>query len=656
MLQGNYDRPAMRWRRGTEIAPQAGLFVLGLVLGLSQLAHGAYDETTWEPIALGALAAAVALAAAAGRRPPIGLLAPLLGLWLWSLISSGWSDSTDDALAAANRWLLYAAAVAVLWWALDRDRRRAVALLAGAGAGILGVAVWMLVQMLTGHGPALFLGNRLSDPLGYVNGQAAYLLVGAWPLLALAERKGTKLGAIAAGVGMFGFVVLIGVGLLAQSRGWEAALTLTIVVLLLAVPGRRRRAAALLLGAVAVSVAFAPIADVWQRPSHVTGLVTAATTHRAAAAILLAAAGAAAVWMVAVFALERLAPQGSRRWLETGRAASAALALAAIAVIAVIAVNASTIANHVNREYHALVHLAPTTTGTRLLAGTGDRYDYWRVAMTEFGSEPLRGVGAGGFQPGYYLHRRTTEAIQQPHSLELQTLAELGLVGGLLLLAFLAAVAVGFARTARRAAGNRLARTVAVAAGGAFTAWLVQASVDWMALIPGLTAIALSAAAALYRPRRSTRIATRTRARVGLAAAATAVAIVGSVMIAPRIVSLNAQADARTALARNAPRGAITDATRGLEYDPSSVTALVLRSAGFARLHAFAPSLADLKRAITLEPQNWATWALLGDLLARRGDLVSARAAYRHALSLNPLEPELRSSLAGVAGPQARQG
>ena len=66
-------------------------------------------------------------------------------------------------------------------------------------------------------------------------------------------------------------------------------------------------------------------------------------------------------------------------------------------------------------------------------------------------------MGAGNYQPGYYLHRRTTEEIQQPHSLELQTLAELGLVGALLLAAFLIAVAIGFVRTAR-AAVQRLAR------------------------------------------------------------------------------------------------------------------------------------------------------------------------------------------------------
>ena len=46
------------------------------------------------------------------------------------------------------------------------------------------------------------------------------------------------------------------------------------------------------------------------------------------------------------------------------------------------------------------------------------------------------------------------------------------------------------------------------------------------------------------------------------------------------------------------------------------------------RLHAFPSSLSDLKRAVAVEPRNWVTWALVGDLLTRRGDRSGARAAY----------------------------
>ncbi len=166
------------------------LGLLGAALGVSQVVHGAYDESTWAPIALGALGLVLALAIGVPRRLPIAALAPLLGLWLWSLVSASWSDSSDAAHLAAARWLLYAAALALLCWAIADDRRRGTVLLTGAAAGIVGVAVWMLARMLGGHGAGLFLGTRLNDPLGYVNGQGGYLLAGLWPCLALAERRG----------------------------------------------------------------------------------------------------------------------------------------------------------------------------------------------------------------------------------------------------------------------------------------------------------------------------------------------------------------------------------------------------------------------------------------------------------------------------------
>jgi Flp pilus assembly protein TadD len=177
------------------------------------------------------------------------------------------------------------------------------------------------------------------------------------------------------------------------------------------------------------------------------------------------------------------------------------------------------------------------------------------------------------------------------------------------------------------------------------TVWLVQTSVDWMHLIPGLTVIALGAAVALVARPRSGARALPSRARIAMIVAMAAIAVTGVITVAPRFLSAQAQTSADRALARDAPRAAIRDASTALEYDSSSVPAFTLRAAGFARLHDFAPALADLKRARDLEPRNWTTWALLGDLLTRRGDRSGARAAYRRAIALDPLEPDLKTAL-----------
>jgi hypothetical protein len=643
--------PSTIW---TDRLAAVGLALLGAALGASQLVHGLYSETAWAPVGLGALGLVVAITVAAPRSPPLTLLVPMLGLWLWSLISAAWSESTDAAHVAANRWLLYGAVIVVLAWALAGDRRRAVVLLTSAAAGVVVVALWMLSQMLLGDGPSLFLATRLNDPLGYVNGQAAYLLVAAWPCLALAEHRGFRASGAIAGIGMAALVVLLGVGLLCQSRSWEVALFAGIVVLEAVVPGRRRRAAALLLAGATMAAIYTPLAGVWRHPSPITGLATSATTRHAAAAIIIGAVAAGLIWAIVVLSIHHFARAGSPARARVRRIGSALLVALGLTAAVAIGARAGAIEHRIHSQYEAFVQLSPGSGTSRLVSGAGNRYDYWRVALIEFRSAPVGGVGAGNYDPGYYRHRRTTEAVTQPHSLELQTLAELGIVGFLLLVAFLAAVVVGLGHTARVARHDLLARGVAVAAGGAFTVWLVQTSADWIDLIPGVTAIALSAAVALASGPESRSLVVAGRARVAAVAVAGVIAIVGTVTIAPRIVSLSAQASAQQALARGAPRTAVVEATKALEYDPGSVDALVLRAAGFAALHSFEASYSDLKRAVAVEPRNWATWALVGDLLTRHGDRSGARAAYAHALALDPLEPELRSALSTPAPPPGR--
>ena len=83
---------------------------------------------------------------------------------------------------------------------------------------------------------------------------------------------------------------------------------------------------------------------------------------------------------------------------------------------------------------------------TRLASLRSDRYDYWSVALRAFGTEPLRGVGAAGWQVYWLRWRTIPEGARDAHSLELQTLAELGLVGFALLLVF-----IGRGRARRRA-------------------------------------------------------------------------------------------------------------------------------------------------------------------------------------------------------------
>ena len=71
---------------------------------------------------------------------------------------------------------------------------------------------------------------------------------------------------------------------------------------------------------------------------------------------------------------------------------------------------------------------------TRFGSTGGQRYDLWRIALNDFRDHPVAGVGEGSYPTNYYAERRTDRNLSTPHSLAFATLAELGIVGLLLLL------------------------------------------------------------------------------------------------------------------------------------------------------------------------------------------------------------------------------
>jgi O-antigen ligase len=136
----------------------------------------------------------------------------------------------------------------------------------------------------------------------------------------------------------------------------------------------------------------------------------------------------------------------------------------------------------------------PSQSG-RLASAKGPRSDFYRVAIDGFEAHPWRGTGSGGFEPLYVRDRRTDETARDVHSLYLEVLSELGIVGGLLLLAFVAATIVGIVAARRRP--GALGPAAAAAVGAAWATWLVHAGIDWDWQMPALTLLALMAAATL---------------------------------------------------------------------------------------------------------------------------------------------------------------
>jgi len=141
---------------------------------------------------------------------------------------------------------------------------------------------------------------------------------------------------------------------------------------------------------------------------------------------------------------------------------------------------------------------------------------YWHVAWKEYRMNPVLGSGAGTFD-SYWLHYRTVDSFaRDAHSLYVETLAELGPLGLVLVLAVLATPLAG----ARR----RLEPLTAAAAGG-YVAFVVHLAVDWDWELPAVTLAGVTCGAALLvgiRNEAGCPLRRRTRAALLLAALAAA--------------------------------------------------------------------------------------------------------------------------------------
>jgi O-antigen ligase len=437
-------------------------------------------------------------------------------------------------------------------------------------------------------------------------------------------------------------VVLAGLVLLAQARAIVPALAISAAILVALVPGRRRRCWALLGLVAGVALAAGPLLDVYGATRPGARGVDEDGLRAAVLGLLGAAALVGALWGLARSVAARPTPGFARR-LRAGSAAS----LAAVSILALAGallgvgepVGATADAWH---EFKQLDVGAAQSSSSRFSSGGGNRYDYWRIAVEQFRDRPLEGIGAGNYDTTYFAERRTTEDVRQAHSLPLQTLGELGLVGLIALSLFVGGVLGGLVRLARDARTGQREATLAVSAGGTFLIWLLHTSVDWLHLIPGLTGIALCAAAALVAPRGvSDRPALTKGARTAIAVACCAVAALGALLVGSVVLAERDTAQARQLVVGD-PRGALEEVDSALAIDDEAVEAYYVGAAAYARLDRYRAARASLLEAAAREPSDFVTWALIGDLALRRGDRAAAQSAYARASRLNPRDEALR--------------
>ncbi len=490
--------PMMRWLKvslsqAPATVPALAAVVLLIVWATSQ---AGYPVTHWAPggvVLLALLAIAVAAVPLRFAEIPLAVklaLACLAAYTALSYLSILWAGVPGDAWEGANRTLLYLVVFAL--FALWRGRGASAALLLCVWTlALIGLAVYVALRLDTSSGAsfaALFSGERLSYPVGYPNATAAQWLMAFWPALLLA--RGARLPWGLRGLLAGGSVVLAGVALLSLSRGSLYATPVMVVLVFVFVPQRLRTFAT----AAPIAVGIAATAPLLLRVGDRlrTGASPHTATHTAvlamfAAALLVGLVVAAAAAVESRRSLSPRAVVGVRR---------AVLAVALATLLALLVGGLAVAGNPIARVRHGWDsfkggYTAEAAGSNRLLGGLGsNRYDFYRVALNEFDSHPLLGIGVDNFQQQYLAHGRSEETPRYPHSVELRTLLETGLIGALFAVVGLGAALLGGWRAMRGV--DPLARTVAAAALAGFAYWTVHGSFDWFWEFAGLGASAFA--------------------------------------------------------------------------------------------------------------------------------------------------------------------
>jgi len=634
--------------RAVELVPGAAVVA---VVGWWSLEQGGYDVTTWAPGALFLLGLAAATVRPRVDRESVRLLwapvALLAAFCAWSYASIAWATVAGDAWTGANRTALYLV-VFFLAAGLHRRREDAVLLLTALSATIAVVGLYTLFEAARAADPApFFVGERLSDPVGYPNATAALYLLAFWPAAVLASRR-----EVAPPLRLVQVVVattLLSLSAVTQSRGATYTLPMVLVVALLVVPGRLRLAATLIPIGAATALALPTLWDVYTAKSG-NGDVHGALVD-ALQAVLLASLGAGVVAASAIVLDVRARP--TPRVASLVRAAFAGL-LAAAAVGGAIAllVRVPHPVGRVESAWASFKHGAEPSGGSSHFVGLGsNRYDFWRVSWRTFERHPLAGVGVDNFAVQYARERRSLEQPKYPHSLEFRLLTGTGIVGTLLFAAFLAACAFGVARRGRPPA----TRAVQAAAGLVFASWLLHGSVDWLWEFPALTTAAFAALGlglALARGEAPAAPAAASRAaRLAFAAAlaGAGVAVAASIVF-PWLAARNVDVAARVWQSEPAHAFSLLDRARGL--DPLSDVPDTVAGAIAARIGDRARMQRAFAAAARRNPSNWYSQLELGLLAAARGDRAAALMRLREAHRLNPLDYPVALSLDRV---QARK-
>ena len=606
--------------------------------GYDALVHDQLGIAIWWVLAIGVLVGA--LPRVGPSRLALLALGLLAGFVIWTALSLIWTESAERTNADLARLLCYLGLFSlILCVRAPREPQRLVAAIAAA---IALIAVIALLSRLhpswfpSADQTAQFLDDsreRLSYPLNYWNALGALIAVGLPLLLHITAAAKTILVRALAAAALPAAMLAI---FFTLSRGSIVAALLATLIFLLLADDRAPKLLTLCLtgagGAILIALAS-------QRPELRHGLTNTAAGRDQGDEVLLIAIAVCLVVALIQAGISKLLIDGRRpAWTRPSRNFSlAALGVAAVVLAAVfLAANGpGRVADGID-EFRGGANAGTGTSRLNSFAGES-RYDLWQSALDENATKPLTGTGAGTFVYWWDRDAAGAEAVQDAHSVYLQTLGEVGLVGFVLYVGFVM-ILLGAGSVLAARAGPALRSVLAAAVAGCF-AFFITAGVDWTWQMPVLPVATLILAAALVMSTPSIpgvgELLRRWPARIARVIGALAAVVA----IAVPLASTSLIRDSEAAVREGDLEAALTDARSAQNVQPGAATPR-LQQALVLELQGNLPAAAVAAREATdRESTNWRTWLVLSRVEAERGNAEAALAAYRRAKSLNPLSP-----------------
>ncbi|MCW3040579.1 MAG: hypothetical protein JWM31_2484 [Solirubrobacterales bacterium] len=506
---------------------QPGLcFVSAGLVAFAAARSGGYfpeDYLLIGAVALVGCAAGLAGAGPQWRPTPTALFALvcITGFAVWTGLSAAWSPDPGGASLAMARTLGYAAAFLLAMLAVGNGRHAALLLrllvLVLVGLGMLALLGRLRPDLFAGGSNVTYPAQgRLGSIITYSNGLGAVSAMAVIGAIALASdaRELVVTRALAAAGGVLVTCTMY----LTLSRGTGIAFAAGLAVILVASPRRGRLAVATL---ITLGGGLAGILLLRQHPILIDLPGTAAARRAEGGPLvgkLLLVAMAAGGLQAAFARLQRSREGSSRVAGRPSRSTPPVLAAAPIIVILLalagtyLAVGArveggansagSGVQSFLDRQYVSFMNpvSAAPQGQDRLISAQSSRSDAYRVALDGLRAHPIAGDGAAGYRVRWFRQRRGLEDLRNAHSLELETLSELGVVGGVLLLGFLGSLLFGLRSMVRRR--GTITRTQAAGAGGILVVWVMHSALDWDWQLAAVTLPALICGALCLAPDR----------------------------------------------------------------------------------------------------------------------------------------------------------